>query len=616
MTTRWFDRETLDRRIPEEILSVNVVLDIGCGIRPQTFFKPELHILCEPWEEYVEILQNRFVTQQNILVLKGSWEDVLPFFPNQSVDSIFLLDVIEHLEKEEGLRLMTECERLARKQIIIFTPLGFMPQDHDPSGYDAWGLQGADWQVHKSGWTPEDFDPSWSIFAAKTFHTANAKGDLLASPQGAFYAIKNIRQSDRVSFPTKLAILSDILPPSLSGRSVMLYRLLRPISPESYCLLSRQNYDPFLSFQNSDNRLPARYFSLPGETTFYSLKRRGLRQICRGINFLMVLIQRSFGIRTFLKREKCGGILICSGDFIDFPSGYLTSRLCGVPFYLYLFDPSLDPQSNQLYRRFLRRIKARVLQKASKVIVSNEFLQEELQRCYGIACQVIRHACENNLSGEKEIAWPFEENRIKIVYTGVIHRVQYDAFRNLIKAIEQWLQPELELHVYTIQQERDLERENPGGAVAYHFQFSPTHIREIQRRADILYLPLAFDPRNAEDVKTSAPVKMGEYLHTGRPILVHAPSDSFLAWYFKKYQCGVVVDQNDLKILQNAIRWIIEDKSLREQLKENALSRAKTDFDLEVARLLFRKVFQNHGEQMDGDSINDCPEPNGKPRLF
>jgi glycosyltransferase involved in cell wall biosynthesis len=312
----------------------------------------------------------------------------------------------------------------------------------------------------------------------------------------------------------------------------------------------------------------------------------------------MVLIQRTFRIRSILKEKNCAGILICSGDFIDFLAGYLASRLCRVPFYVYLFDPCLGQQPNRLYQQFSRRIKARVLRKASVVVVSNEFLQEELERCYGISCRLIRHACDKSLSREKEIAWPFEENKISIIYTGAIHRVQYDAFRNLVKAIRQWRQPELELHVYASREEKGPQKETLGGPVAYHFHFSPTQIREIQRRADILYLPLAFDVANPEDMKTSAPVKMGEYLHTGRPILVHAPSDSFVAWYFKKYQCGAVVDQNDPEILRDAIRWIIEDKSLREQLKENALSRAGTDFDLEVARSLFIKVFQKDRERV------------------
>ena len=99
MDIQWFDRDTLERIIEGQIEQVDVVLDIGCGIRPQTFFRPKLHILCDPSPEYLQILQNRFLNQPRFVFLRGSWEEALRVLPNQCVDSVFLLDVIEHLEK-------------------------------------------------------------------------------------------------------------------------------------------------------------------------------------------------------------------------------------------------------------------------------------------------------------------------------------------------------------------------------------------------------------------------------------------------------------------------------------------------------------------------------------
>jgi hypothetical protein len=166
MSVEWFDRESLDRTIQDRIQKTDVVLDVGCGIRPQAFFVPKLHVLCEPYAEYLRILQNRYAQRSNVLILQSRWMEALRALPDRAVDSVFLVDVIEHLEKEEGTRLVAECERLARKQILIFTPLGFMPQDYASGERDGWGLTGIEWQVHKSGWTPDDFDASWRIVGA------------------------------------------------------------------------------------------------------------------------------------------------------------------------------------------------------------------------------------------------------------------------------------------------------------------------------------------------------------------------------------------------------------------------------------------------------------------
>ncbi|HWP41979.1 MAG TPA: class I SAM-dependent methyltransferase, partial [Blastocatellia bacterium] len=110
--------------------------------------------------------------------------------------TVFLLDVIEHLEKEESLKLLRATEQIARQQVIIFTPLGFLPQEH-PDGKDHWGMEGGSWQTHKSGWLPEDFDDSWDIYAARAYHTHDNLGSEFEKPYGAMWAIKNIKDTSR-----------------------------------------------------------------------------------------------------------------------------------------------------------------------------------------------------------------------------------------------------------------------------------------------------------------------------------------------------------------------------------------------------------------------------------
>ncbi len=152
-----------------------------------------VHICCEPFQQYLEQLQEKIkhAHDRTFVLLKATWSEALELFPPKSVDSVFLVDVIEHLEKAEALRLLKATEALAREQIAVFTPLGFLPQRHS-DGKDAWGLDGGDWQEHKSGWEPEDFDDSWDIYAAKVFHTEDGQGRVFEKPYGALWAIKSI----------------------------------------------------------------------------------------------------------------------------------------------------------------------------------------------------------------------------------------------------------------------------------------------------------------------------------------------------------------------------------------------------------------------------------------
>lgn len=197
MAIELFDRATLDALIPSRITSADVVLDIGPGIRPQTLCKPLLHICCEPYIEYVSYLQNLACTTPGLLVIQQTASELLDVLPDRSVDSIFLVDVIEHLTKEEGRQLLDECDRVGRKQIIVFTPLGFLAQDYNDNDVDGWGMRGGRWQAHKSGWNFEDFGDAWDILACNDYHSTNGKGEVLDPPAGALWAIKDLKSLNR-----------------------------------------------------------------------------------------------------------------------------------------------------------------------------------------------------------------------------------------------------------------------------------------------------------------------------------------------------------------------------------------------------------------------------------
>lgn len=68
-------------------------------------------------------------------------------FDDESFDCVLASELIEHLTKGQGLKLLNMMERIAKKRVIVSTPNGYMPQ----SEYD-----GNPWQVHISGWTASE----------------------------------------------------------------------------------------------------------------------------------------------------------------------------------------------------------------------------------------------------------------------------------------------------------------------------------------------------------------------------------------------------------------------------------------------------------------------------
>lgn len=154
------------------IRPVASILDIGAGIRPQPFFKAASHLCIEPHDEYADWLELHGYDVERTTAV--DWLSSC-----RPVDSVFFLDVIEHMEKSEGMAALTMARTIAREQVIVFTPLGFIEQSYQPGDKDRWGMTGGKWQTHRSGWRPDEF-PEAATLVDPTFHDPHG---------GAFFAI-------------------------------------------------------------------------------------------------------------------------------------------------------------------------------------------------------------------------------------------------------------------------------------------------------------------------------------------------------------------------------------------------------------------------------------------
>ena len=147
------------------------VLEIGPGIRPYIFsFTPKIRVYIEPSPEYAKYLHSMTNLEPGSLVICEGALEFLARCQNNSFDLIILVDVIEHLEREDGLKLIEELERVTRKKYVVFTPLGFMPQDYNGAEADPWGMSATELQTHKSGWHPQDFKNSKHVVICQQFH--------------------------------------------------------------------------------------------------------------------------------------------------------------------------------------------------------------------------------------------------------------------------------------------------------------------------------------------------------------------------------------------------------------------------------------------------------------
>jgi glycosyltransferase involved in cell wall biosynthesis len=383
----------------------------------------------------------------------------------------------------------------------------------------------------------------------------------------------------------KFALLSHVLPPAPSGQAVMLFRILSGFAPEEYYLISRERYE---QGDDANYFLSAKYYHLQPFKYLFLLNKFGFGVIRDIPTIILSILSRAWGIMKLMRHHPVDVLVACSGDIADIPAGFIASSILRIPFIIYLFDDYVY-QWTGIYRLFARLVAPFIFRRCAGVIGPNEFICDEYRQQHEVKCALIRNpGDQEELEKPVYSGWPSEAGKITITYTGAIYHANYDCFQNLVHVLDMLQEPCIELHIFTSQTEEQLTKQGIHGEKIYvHSHVPYAEILEHQRKADILFLPLAFETPIREVIRTSAPGKLAEYLASGRPVLAHAPADSFVAYYLEKNQCGLIASKNDSTNLKEDILRLIGDDSFRRAITHNARQRAQLDFDPKVARKRF-----------------------------
>lgn len=134
----------LVRELRRALKGCNSVLDVGCGSRSPLRLVRASHTT--GIDGYQPALDEARSGGTHDDFAFGDVKDIGKVFVDRRFDACIALDVIEHLTKEDGWKMLETMERLATKRVVIFTPNGFIPQkSHD-----------GDLQEHLSGWLADE----------------------------------------------------------------------------------------------------------------------------------------------------------------------------------------------------------------------------------------------------------------------------------------------------------------------------------------------------------------------------------------------------------------------------------------------------------------------------
>ncbi|MBM4148906.1 MAG: class I SAM-dependent methyltransferase [Lentisphaerae bacterium] len=123
------------------------ILDVGCGKSSPLRFVECRHLV--GMDAFQPDLDRARAGGTHDEFVFGDGREAGRLFGAGQFDACVALDFIEHLTREDGLKLLKSLERIARRRVVVFTPNGFLPQKPVVSG---------DFQEHLSGWTVGDME--------------------------------------------------------------------------------------------------------------------------------------------------------------------------------------------------------------------------------------------------------------------------------------------------------------------------------------------------------------------------------------------------------------------------------------------------------------------------
>jgi glycosyltransferase involved in cell wall biosynthesis len=203
----------------------------------------------------------------------------------------------------------------------------------------------------------------------------------------------------------------------------------------------------------------------------------------------------------------------------------------------------------------------------------SEGMQELYEQHYpDLLCTPLVHSF--NEPPSDHVVLPAIHQPLRLALSGNFNSTNTDATSRLAQAIKEL--PEAHLTLYTSTARSELEQIGLAGQ-----QFTTTIVsrdtllKELEK-SDILLLPHGFYGSTVdEEIRTIFPTRTIEYLISGRPILAHLPTSTFLYKFLHKHNCALLVTEPDIGAIKIAINRLQNEKALRERLVRNALRTAK-----------------------------------------
>lgn len=287
----------------------------------------------------------------------------------------------------------------------------------------------------------------------------------------------------------------------------------------------------------------------PFSVTRILIPKRGERYF----RFLFLPIIFLSGLmQLMLKKHKC--IFVSFPDDVSLLCGYFLAVLTGKPLFPYMMD--LYVETGVWAQPLDKWLQKQVFNKANRLVVINEGMQEYYHENYNIESICLPHVFPRNPYPIKELK--NSGDSFTIGYSGTINGARIAGLKRLKEALKDM--PNVKMLYYSPQNENYLR--NKGVWSEGFMQKNITDTNELLdalSRCDALFNPVYSGKIDRAQIKTSFGGKMVEYLASGVPIIIDSDEDFFTYKFMKNNKVGVLVAHNSAISLKKSIKFLQND---------------------------------------------------------
>lgn len=227
--------------------------------------------------------------------------------------------------------------------------------------------------------------------------------------------------------------------------------------------------------------------------------------------------------------------------------------------------------------------------------ISTEMSEEYLNR-YGKRFIPFHNSIESGVFNVETKVQKSEANKFRILYVGRIGTANRRSLLNFAESISKFNFPgfDIELFIYTKDHEcSDAQRIGKFKKVRINKAVDHNDIPGLLISYDLLLLPLDFTKSGLKFSRLSMPTKAIEYMASGTPILVYAPSETAIYKFCHRYECAHCISSLEHQELSGSLLKLFTDSEYRDKIILNAKHISQELFDGDKVRQEFRSIISD-----------------------